>query len=92
MFVNYIINILRSWFDLFSFFAIVVFEFYTKAISFQVGIVGMFGKLYKFNYLNRFWFSCILFLFLENNKSDLSNDKKKDSQQQKTPEIWYKKC
>lgn len=78
VFVNYILNI-RLWFDLFS------FNFYTKAMSFQVGIVGIFGELYKFNYLDRFWFPCIFFLFLGNNKSDLLNDKNKIQQQQKKP-------
>lgn len=54
-------------------------------MSFQVGIVGIFGELYKFNYLDRFWFPCIFFLFLGNNKSDLLNDKNKIQQQQKKP-------
>lgn len=46
-------------------------------MSFQVDIAGIFSELYKFNYLDRFLFPGILFLFLENNKSDLSNDKNK---------------
>lgn len=54
-------------------------------MSFQVGIVGIFGELYKFNYLDRFWFPCIFFLFLKNNKSDLLNDKNKIQQQQQKP-------
>lgn len=53
-------------------------------MSFQVDIAGIFSELYKFNYLDRFLFPGILFLFLENNKSDLSNDKNKIKKKTKT--------